>query len=129
MRSTWATALVVTVALVGVYACTASQPGETQQAATLSNARKTAFVGEARQVATTMVQSGQDIFRFDTFGDEAFWSGKLGMQQSVAKLSPKLALELGLKVDSEALPPEVVSALQAGQVNLDDPAVTATLLK
>jgi hypothetical protein len=125
----WATIGVIAAALVGVYACTANPPGQQHQAQTISNARKTAFIGEAPQAATTLVQSGEQIFRFDTFGDEAFWTGKLGLQQSVAKLSPKAALDLGLKVDSDALPPEVVNALQAGQVNLDDPAVTATLLK
>ena len=36
---------------------------------------------------------------------------------------------MGLKVDSDALPQAVIDALQAGRVNLDDPAVTIQLLK
>jgi len=36
---------------------------------------------------------------------------------------------LGLKVDSEALPPAVIQAVQNGTVNLDDPTVTRLLLK
>jgi hypothetical protein len=44
-------------------------------------------------------------------------------------VSPRTALCVGLKVDSDALPNEVVSAIKAGQVNLDDPSVTLTLLK
>src|SRR5262245_2412249 len=123
MRKITATAGVVAAALLGVYACTAGPTGEQQQS--LSNARKTAFIATPHQVATGMVETGQTIFRYDTFGDEAFWTAKLGMQQSVAKLSPKTALDLGLKVDSDLLPAEVVRALEAGQVNLDDPAVTA----
>jgi hypothetical protein len=44
-------------------------------------------------------------------------------------VSPNAALALGLKVDAEALPPDVVAAIQAGQVNLDDPASTLVLLR
>jgi len=40
-----------------------------------------------------------------------------------------MALALGLKVDAEVLPEEIVSAVRAGQVNLNDPAVTLQLLR
>jgi hypothetical protein len=43
-------------------------------------------------------------------------------------LSPKTALGLGLKVDANALPAPLVRSLEAGKVNLDDPAVTVALL-
>jgi cytochrome c5 len=72
---------------------------------------------------------GRRVFRFDTFGDEAFWTDTLRMHQVVQGVSPRTALAVGLKVDVDALPPALVSQLQAGQVNLDDPAVTAALLK
>ena len=39
-------------------------------------------------------------------------------------MSPATALAVGLKVDVDALPPAVIAALKAGQVDLDDPAVT-----
>ena len=39
------------------------------------------------------------------------------------------ALAVGLKVDVDALPPEIIAALQAGQVDLTDPAVTVALLR
>ena len=51
------------------------------------------------------------------------------MHEPIAKLSPKQALAVGLKVDLDALPPAVLAALKAGLVNLDDPAVTLTLLR
>jgi hypothetical protein len=38
-------------------------------------------------------------------------------------------LAVGLKVDGEALPPELIAALQAGQVDLTNPAVTIELLR
>src|SRR5688572_835465 len=73
---------------------------------------------------------GQTIFRFDTFGDEQLWTDVLRMHEVIqAKVSPKIALDAGLKVDSEALPPAIVDALKAGKVNLDDPAVTVLLLQ
>jgi mono/diheme cytochrome c family protein len=72
---------------------------------------------------------GQHVFRFDTFGDEAFWTDTLRMHQVVQGVSPKTALAVGLKVDVDALPGALVSQLRAGQVNLDDAGVTVALLK
>jgi cytochrome c553 len=72
---------------------------------------------------------GKAIFRFDTFGDEQLWTDTLRMHEVIAKLPPATALTLGLKVDSEALPPAVVDALKAGKVDLNDPAVTVLLLQ
>src|SRR5215510_4172951 len=86
------------------------------------------FLGDAHQNARRMVDEGNQIFRFDTFGDEAFWN-RLGLNQVVSTLTPRTALELGLKVDSDALPPETVEAIREGKVNLDDPAVTLVLLR
>jgi len=73
--------------------------------------------------------NGQDIFRFNTFGDEQLWTDVLGMQKVIANVSPATALSVGLKVDSDALPPALIQAIKAGQVNLNDPAVTVQLLK
>ena len=72
---------------------------------------------------------GESIFRFDTFGDEQLWTDVLQMQKVIKDLSPRQALSVGLKVDSDALPPALIDAIKAGQVNLDDPAVTIQLLK
>lgn len=73
---------------------------------------------------------GKSIFRFDTFGSEQLWTDVLQMQRVISqKVSPATALSVGLKVDVEALPPAVISALKAGQVDLNDPAVTVQLLK
>jgi mono/diheme cytochrome c family protein/cytochrome c5 len=72
---------------------------------------------------------GKTIFRFDTFGDEQLWTDVLRMHEVIATVSPATALAVGLKVDVEALPAALVSALRAGQVDLNDPAVTVQLLK
>ena len=85
-----------------------------------------------------MMDDGRHTFRFDTFGDEAFWSDGLGLDRAIsgAKLggvgdgvSPKTALALGLKVDMDALPAAVVDAIKAGKVDMNDPATTLTLIK
>ena len=85
--------------------------------------------GSPHQQARQMIEEGQQIFRYDTYGDEAFWSGQLQIHQALAGLSPRQALDLGVKVDSLALPPRIVDAVKKGTAALDDPAVTATLLK
>lgn len=88
--------------------------------------------------AERMVRDGRNIFRFDTFGSEAFFGDALQLHKAIAGaanggvgpgVSPKTALAVGLKVDSEALPAPLVAQIRAGQVNLDDPATTLALLK
>jgi hypothetical protein len=85
-----------------------------------------------------MIAEGRHTFRYDTFGDEAFWGDTLHLNAAIAGaklggvgpgVSPKTALAVGLKVDVDALPTDVVSAFKAGRVNLDDPATTVALLK
>ncbi len=93
------------------------------------NKPATALIGNAEANSQQMVQHGQQIFRFDTFGDEEFWGGQLQLHQAINKLTPRTALSLGLKVDSQALPPAVLEQIKRGQVNLDDPAVTRFLIK
>ena len=74
-------------------------------------------------------RDGRAIFRFDTFGDEQFWTGVLRMPEPLSTVDPATALAVGLKVDVEALPPTIISALRAGQVDLTDPAITIELLR
>lgn len=75
------------------------------------------------------LRDGQAIFRFDTFGDEQLWTNVLRMQEPIATVDAATALAVGLKVDVEALPPEIITALRAGQVDLKSPAVTTELLR
>ena len=74
-------------------------------------------------------RNGQAIFRYDTFGDEQLWTDVLRMHEVIETLPPTTALAVGLKVDVEALPRQLVAALRAGQVDLTDPAVTVELLR
>ena len=82
---------------------------------------------------------GRQTFRYDTFGDQAFWGDLLHLHDAIKGealggvgpgVSPNTALTvLGLKVDVDALPKRLQADLAAGRVNLDDPAVTVALLK
>jgi mono/diheme cytochrome c family protein len=84
----------------------------------------------AQQVASKPdVSLGQEIFRFDTFGDEQLWTNVLRMHEVISTVDPKTALSVGLKVDVDALPEDLIAALGAGQVDLEDPDVTVELLR
>jgi hypothetical protein len=85
-----------------------------------------------------LTESGRQTFRFDTFGDEAFWGDQLQLHRAIEGsnlggvgpgVSPNTALALGLKVDVDALPGDIVGALRSGHASLDDPATTLALLK
>ncbi len=85
-----------------------------------------------------MFNDGRRTFRFDTFGDEAFWGDTLHLHQAIEGerfggvgpgVSPATALAVGLKVDVDALPPDLIKKLKQGTVDLNDPATTLALLK
>src|SRR5678815_3236383 len=84
------------------------------------------------------LDEGRETFRFDTFGDEAFWGDALQLHQAIkganlggvgSGISPSTALSLGLKVDLDALPQPLINQLKQGKVDLNDPATTLALLK
>jgi hypothetical protein len=100
--------------------------------------RGSGFDGVIDKHANDMVRQGRQIFRFDTFGDEEFWGGNLGLHKAIAGerlggigpgVSPRTALAVGLKVDAQALPQPVIQSLKRDRVDLDDPAVTLDLLR
>ena len=87
--------------------------------------------------AEELFRNGAKIFRYDTFGDEAFWGGTLKLHQAIAGarfggvgpgVSPATALAVGLKVDVDSVPAAVLDGIRAGTVDLNDPANTIALL-
>jgi mono/diheme cytochrome c family protein len=77
-----------------------------------------------------LITAGQTIFRFDTYGDQTFWTDTLRMHEVIrTSVSPATALSVGLKVDVDALPAAVKAGIQNGTINLNDPATTVALLK
>jgi hypothetical protein len=100
--------------------------------------RERGFDGQIDRNAQRMIEQGRQIFRYDTFGDEAFWGDTLKLHRAIegtkfggvgAGVSPKTALAVGLKVDMDALPAALVQQIKLSKINLDDPAITLALLK
>jgi cytochrome c5 len=90
--------------------------------------RQSAATGDrpaTEEMSSDIVAEGQRIFRFDTFGDEQFWTDTLRMNEVVEKsVDPTTALTVGLKVDADVLPPGLLK-----KVDLKSPATTVALLK
>jgi mono/diheme cytochrome c family protein len=93
---------------------------------------------QIRAQTRQLMDEGRESFRYDTFGSETFFGNTIGLHRAIAGsrfggvgggVSPKTALAVGLKVDADAIPAPVAQAIQAGQVDLNDPAVTLSLLQ
>jgi len=121
-------------AALAFQATAASPPSAASGAAPARSAQELSLQDNARAV----LAEGRRTFRFDTFGDEAFWGDLLNLDAAIAGkanggvgpgLSPRKALELGLKVDLAALPVTLRADIAAGKVNLNDPKVTLALLR
>lgn len=81
--------------------------------------------------------SGQQVFRFETFGNERFWTDAMRLQQGIvaAGVTPVDALKLGLSVDIDALSTATQQAIAAELRNsgtsgpiLNNPATTVALI-
>jgi len=100
--------------------------------------KKRSFDEQIIDNAESLLVQGKKVFRFETFGDEVFWTDALKLHLAIEGagfggvgdgLTPREALAAGLKVDLDALPQPLVVKLKKGEVNLDDPAVTLELLR
>ena len=100
-------ALVALTAVIGFGGCTTKKPAQ------------------EKNEAGDVVLEGRRIFRFDTFGNEQFWTDTLRMNEVVERnVDPTTALKVGFKVDSDVLPAGILE-----QVDLTSPATTVALLK
>ena len=130
--------LLASGAIVFAAAATTSLRQSTLEAQSQPAPSTGSFDARIDQNAQRLLQEGRKIFRFDTFGSEDFWGGKLRLHEAIVGqklggvgpgLSPKMALSLGLKVDSEAVPADLAASIKAGKVDMNDPASTVALLK
>jgi hypothetical protein len=121
------------IAFIAICQCT--KTGKTDNNIEGTSLTQQNKVNERKQ---SVIEEGKQIFRFDAFGDEDFWSGLLHIDKAIAGsanggfgagVSPNTALAVGLKVDADALPPDVVAGISSGTINLNDPAITLALLK
>ena len=114
-------------ALVGMIAATACSDSD----AAVPTTPAQSMAGEPNaSMNPEQIAQGKTIFRFDTFGDETFWTDTLRMHEVIrTSVSPKAALDVGLKVDADALPAAVKAGILDHSVDLNAPATTVTLLK
>ncbi|MDQ3013021.1 MAG: hypothetical protein M3X11_20215 [Acidobacteriota bacterium] len=123
------------IALAG-YAATIS--GSSQNRMTPSDGPANAGTPAARQDGNAA--SGREVFRFETFGNEGFWTDAVRLPKGVkdAKVTPVQALKLGLMVDVEALDAATQQAVAAelktdlsakNAPMLNDPKTTMKLLE
>lgn len=98
---------------------------------------KDAWNASINESASELLEKGKAVFRYETFGDEVFWTDELQLHKAIADsrhggngagLTPKAALAAGLKVDLSILPGFLKKQIKEGNF-LDDPAVTLELLK
>jgi len=73
--------------------------------------------------------SGKSVFRFETFGNEGFWTDPVRLPAGVkaAKVTPFQALELGLSIDVDALD-SATKKMLAEQLKADPTGRTSTML-
>ena len=96
------------------------------------------FDGIIRENLHQMFNEGKQSFRFATFGDEAFWGGKLHLHKAIEGAGVR-GSRRGHQSPNRArrrpegrcgrFPESVVQGLKDCTINLDDPAVTLALLK
>jgi cytochrome c553 len=119
----------VSLTACAVLAQTIGCGGKDESAPVSPRADNAAFDGKGPSNPAS-VREGQTIFRFDTFGDETFWTDTMRMHEVIAsKVSPATALAVGLKVDVNALPQAIRDGIKNTTVDLNSPATTVTLLK
>jgi len=111
---------------------------ETNPAVKAQRFPKGSFDGVIKDNVEDMIDKGRQIFRFDTFGSEHFWGDKLKLHETIAGekeggigpgLTPKQALQLGLKVDQGAVPATLLEVMKGGAVSLENPETTLELLR
>src|SRR6187401_2127082 len=130
-------ALVAILSLLPFLVLEYALPGQ-EQKSVKGNAVQTGNMAEILNHSNHMIEQGRQIFRYDTFGDEAFWGDTIKLHQTMQGkrfgrvgpgVSPRTALAVGLKVDVDELHDALIESLRKGWVNLDDPAITLALLK
>src|SRR5262245_10617598 len=122
MKNTWRTALAATILLgCALGALVLGQPPNREARRPDLRQATAGGLQQPERDALRLIEEGRQVFRHDTFGDESFWGDALKLHFALAGdklggvgpgVSPKTALEVGLKVDQDALPPDVVRQIQ-----------------
>ena len=128
---------VAIVALLAA-ACSSPAPKETPQNPAVKEAPAESYQKSVDDNARKMLDEGRKVFRFDTFGSEAFFGGQLRLHEVIAGekhggigkgVTPRDALGLGLRVDFGSIPAALGDVIKAHTLSFDDPENTIALLK
>jgi hypothetical protein len=137
MKRSWLILVLTTVVLV-LYACATKPRGVDTNPAGQTAANVGSFDGTIERNAHQMFEEGKRVFRYDTFGSEDFWGGKLRLHEAIAGdkhggtgagLTARQALQAGLKVDVGRLPRILVEAIKGRSLDLDKVETTLELLR
>jgi hypothetical protein len=125
--------------LASATACTTKPTGvETDPAVRAQQAPVKSFDDRIEEYAKDALKEGRRVFRYDTFGSEDFWGGRLRLHEAIVGdklggvgpgVTARQALQLGLKVDIGALPKILVEVLRTRSVDLDKVETTVELLR
>jgi hypothetical protein len=135
-----AVAMLALAALVMIaFSCSTAPKGvRTDPALRTQKFPRQEFEDKIDNNANKMMADGRKIFRYDSFGSEAFWGDELQLHKAILSkkkggigegLSARRALQLGLKVDSDKVPALLGEVLKEGSIGLDDPDTTLELLR
>jgi hypothetical protein len=111
---------------------------ETNPAGKTQQAPREEFDDKISANSKDLFERGRTTFRWDTFGSEAFWGGKLQLHRALlgqklggvgAGLTPNQALKAGLKADVARVPKLLVEVMREGSVTFDSPETTLELLR
>jgi hypothetical protein len=124
--------------VLGLSCTTAPKDVQTDPAVRTQKFPKQEFDDKIDRSANELMAEGRKIFRYDSFGSEAFWGDQLQLHKAILRqekggngkgLSARQALQLGLKVDSDKIPQLVGEIVKEGSVSLDNPDTTLELLR
>ena len=129
---------VLAAGVVAGLACSTRPKGVVTNPAVKAQAVRGDFDSAVDRNSERLMREGKQIFRYDSFGSEAFWGDQLQLHKAILRdkkggvgkgLSARAALQVGLKVDSRKVPKLLVEVLKEGSVSLDDPDTTLELLR
>ncbi len=136
-RFRWGSHVTVSLGALGLAA--ALLVGAREESRAQGDAAQTEKIAPPHPGLPGHASAGRDVFRFETFGNEGFWTDAVRLPKGImeAKVTPLDALKLGLVVDIDAVPADLRGPLAAELTTdlsprhaplLNDPATTMKLI-
>ena len=138
MRRPFAVAVCGLLTILLIAACGGFTRGVQTDPSVRAQQGRTSYDEQTDSYMRKLYEEGQRVFRHDTFGSEAFWGDQLQLHRAILGeaqggvgpgISPRKALELGLKVDLGEMPEGAVEMVKRASTDLDKPETTLALLK